>query len=169
MPDNATTGASAPMPRCMWCSAELPSDNETMCPSCGATLIGDGEPQVPGVTAIDAEAIVRAKATRAKPKGRILSWITGDFEDAATRPAPGSLAPPPLEVRREMLRLELEAEVANLQAEAEALAADAAVEQIDEREARAARAGNKGRPDAPAPSSSDEAAAAPSAEDQPPA
>jgi hypothetical protein len=39
------------------------------------------------------------------------------------------LAPPPVEVRREMLRLELEAQVANAQAEVEAMAADAAVEE----------------------------------------
>jgi hypothetical protein len=38
------------------------------------------------------------------------------------------LALPDVEVRREILRLELEAEVANLQAEADALKADAAIE-----------------------------------------
>src|SRR5262249_45565702 len=36
-------------------------------------------------------------------------------------------APPPVEVRREMLRLELEAQVANAQAEVEAMAADEAI------------------------------------------
>ena len=40
----------------------------------------------------------------------------------------GALAPPDADVRREILRLELEAEVANLQAEADALRAEAAVE-----------------------------------------
>jgi hypothetical protein len=40
----------------------------------------------------------------------------------------GALAPPDLDVRREILRLELEAEVANLQAEADALMAEATVE-----------------------------------------
>lgn len=54
MVDEATSGASAPLPRCMWCSAQLPSDSEVTCPSCGATLIGEGgESLVPGVTAID--------------------------------------------------------------------------------------------------------------------
>ena len=57
---------------------------------------------------------------------RLLSWITGEVPDDPESPAPpGSLAPPPPEVRREMLRLELEAEVAQLQAEVGALAADA--------------------------------------------
>jgi hypothetical protein len=117
----------------MWCSAVLPSAHETTCPSCGATLVGEGESAVPGLTAIDADAILRnaRSAGKSKPRGRLLSWISGEYEpeDAASAPAPGSLAPPPAEVRREMLRLELEAQVANAQAEVEALAADAAVEE----------------------------------------
>src|SRR2546423_7823153 len=119
MLDDVTAGASAPAPLCTWCSAELPSNHETVCPSCGATLVGDGEPQVPGLTAIDAEAILRnARATKAKPRSRLMSWISGDYDDEAEAAAtPGSLAPPPAAVRREMLRLELEAQVANAQAE----------------------------------------------------
>jgi hypothetical protein len=133
MLDEATTGGSAPAPRCNWCSAPLPSDHETVCPSCGATLLGDGDTaSVPGLTAIDAEAILRnARASKAKPRSRLLGWISGDYDDesAAAAAAPGSLSPPPADVRREMLRLELEAHVANAQAEVEALAADAAVEE----------------------------------------
>jgi hypothetical protein len=100
------------------------------CPSCGATLIGEGDTPVPGVTAIDAEAIVRGtRGTGAKPRSRLMSWISGEYDEEADKPAPpGSLSPPPPEVRREMLRLELEAQVANLQAEAGAIAAEAAVE-----------------------------------------
>jgi hypothetical protein len=131
MLDEATTGGSAPAPRCNWCSAPLPSDHEVTCPSCGATLLGDGDTSVPGLTAIDAEAILRnARAGKAKPRSRLLGWISGDYDDdaAANRAAPGSLAPPPADVRREMLRLELEAQVANAQAEVESMAADAAVE-----------------------------------------
>ena len=130
MLDDVTTDASAPLPRCMWCSAELPSDSEVTCPSCGATLIGEGDNPVPGVTAIDAEAIVRgARATRPKSRSRLMSWISGEYDEDTAKPAPpGSLSPPPPEVRREMLRLELEAQVANLQAEAGAMAAEAAVE-----------------------------------------
>jgi hypothetical protein len=130
MLDDVTTDASAPLPRCMWCSAELPSDHEVTCPSCGATLIGEGDTPVPGVTAIDAEAIVRGtRGTGAKPRSRLMSWISGEYDEEADKPAPpGSLSPPPPEVRREMLRLELEAQVANLQAEAGAIASEAAVE-----------------------------------------
>jgi hypothetical protein len=132
MLDDATAEATVPAPHCTWCSAELPSDHETVCPSCGATLLGDGETQVPGLTAIDAEAILRnSRAAKAKPRSRLMSWISGDYdEDAAAADAtPGSLAPPPVAVRREMLRLELEAQVANAQAEVESMAADAAVEE----------------------------------------
>jgi hypothetical protein len=132
MLDDATTAGAVPEPRCNWCSAPLPSDHEVTCPSCGATLLGDGDTAVPGLTAIDAEAILRnARAAKTKPRGRLLSWISGDYDDGGSGPAaaPGSLAPPPAEVRREMLRLELEAQLTNAQAEVESLAADAAVEE----------------------------------------
>jgi len=130
MLDDLADGASLPGPRCTWCSAELPSDHETVCPSCGATLVGDGEKQVPGLTAIDAEAILRnARAAKAKPRGRLMSWISGDYADESADTAqPGSLAPPPLEVRREMLLLELEAQVANAQAEVESMGATEAAD-----------------------------------------
>ncbi len=130
MSDDAST-AALPEPRCTWCSAVLPPDHGATCPSCGATLIGDGEPAVPGLTALDADAILRNARGGSKPKsrGRLLGWIGGDYEtETGEKSPPGSLAPPPVEVRREMLRLELEAQVANAQAEVEAMAADAAIE-----------------------------------------
>ena len=131
MLDDVTAGASTPLPRCMWCSAELPSDSEVTCPTCGATLIGDGESQVPGVTAIDAEAIVRGSRDKPRQRSRLMSWISGEYPEEE-QPAPaGSLSPPPPEVRREMLRIELEAEVANLQAEAGAIAAEHVVEAVE--------------------------------------
>jgi hypothetical protein len=129
MLDEATTGGAVPAPRCNWCSAVLPSDHEEVCPSCGATLLGDGETSVPGLTAIDAEAILRsARAAKSKPRSRLMGWISGDPDDGDSgAAAPGSLAPPPAEVRREMLRLSLEAQVANAQAEVESMAADEAI------------------------------------------
>jgi hypothetical protein len=130
MLDEATTGGSVPAPRCNWCSAVLPSDHEEVCPSCGATLLGDGETSVPGLTAIDAEAILRsARAAKAKPRSRLLGWINGDADDGTSpAAAPGSLSPPPADVRREMLRLSLEAQVANAQAEVGSMTADDAIE-----------------------------------------
>ena len=128
-----TPQPAAPQPRCTWCSAVLPSDHEPTCPSCGATLVDQGDGTVPGLNSIDADAILRSarSAARSRPRGgRLLSWISGEYaeDDDAAPTTPGSLAPPPAEVRREMLRLELEAQVANAQAEVEAMAADAAVE-----------------------------------------
>jgi hypothetical protein len=115
---------------CPWCSATYTGDPET-CPSCGAALAVDPttDSALPGLTAIDAAAIVRAKTPVARPRSRLLSWISGEYPDETSSVADaGALAPPDPEVRREMLRLALEAEVANLQAEADALIAEATVE-----------------------------------------
>ena len=119
---------------CPWCSANYAGDPET-CPSCGAALAVDPatDPALPGVTAIDAAAIVRAKTPVARPRNRLLSWISGDYpDDTPSATEAGALAPPDLDVRREMLRLELEAEVANLQAEAESIVAEHEVEAREE-------------------------------------
>jgi hypothetical protein len=132
MLDDATNGTSTPLPRCMWCSAVLPSNSEVNCPTCGATLIGEGDNQVPGVTAIDAEAIIRAgRDVKPRQRSRLMSWLSGEYPEEDEPAPPGSLEPPSADVRREMLRLELEAQVANLQAEAEAMAAEQAVDAVD--------------------------------------
>lgn len=115
---------------CPWCSASYTGDPEN-CPSCGATLSPDPaiDPSLPGLTAIDTAAIVRSKTPVNKPRNRLLSWISGEYPDdgVSTKDA-AALAPPDQAVRREILRLELEAEVANLQAEADAILAEAAVD-----------------------------------------
>ncbi|MDF2735748.1 MAG: hypothetical protein K0S97_2372 [Chloroflexota bacterium] len=116
---------------CPWCSATYTGERET-CPSCGAALTADpnADPSLPGLTAIDTAAIVRAKTPSPRPRNRIMSWISGEYPDegGGVPAEAGALAPPDLAVRREILRLELEAEVANLQAEADALLAEAKVE-----------------------------------------
>jgi hypothetical protein len=114
---------------CMWCSAPLASPDLERCPSCGAILTGDLAEPLPGVTAVDAAALVRGTPTSVRPRNRILSWISGAYpEDAETAADAKALEPPDPAVRREMLRLELEGEVANLKAEADALVAEAAAE-----------------------------------------
>ena len=118
---------------CPWCSAELHGPVSS-CPSCGATLAGDAEPSLPGVTAVDNDAIRAARMPAPQRRSRLLSWISGEDSGADEAPAPpGSLAPPPPDVRREMLRLELEAELTNLQAEAESIVSET---EADAREAR---------------------------------
>lgn len=130
MAEETSTGGAGDSAICPWCSATYISAPER-CPSCGATLVGDTalDPSLPGLTAIDAAAIVRAKQPVAKPRNRLLSWISGEFPEDGVAPGDAAaLAPPDVEVRREILRLELEAEVANLRAEADALLAEAQAE-----------------------------------------
>jgi hypothetical protein len=146
--DQSTPGA-ATAARCPWCSTEL-SAATTTCPTCGAALV-EPDASVPGVNAVDAEAISRStRLTTPIRRSRLLSWITGedDFEDDAPAP-PGSLSPPPPDVRREMFRLELQAEYASLQAEAESIVSEA------EAEARGAR---RAATEATPPAAEDESA-----------
>jgi hypothetical protein len=130
MVDETLSGGGSAASVCPWCSAPVAGAPQT-CPSCGAALDGElADPALPGVTAIDAAAIVRAKMPTPRSRSRLLSWISGDYPEEANAGGgdTAALAPPDLEVRREILRLELEAEVANLQAEADALRAEATVE-----------------------------------------
>jgi hypothetical protein len=146
---------------CSWCSAEV-TEGATECPSCGANLVADGEPNVPGVTAVDAASIIRSKSAP-QPRNRLLSWISGEYAtDVPSKAEAEAIAPPDLEVRREILRLELEAEVANLQAEADALRAEAAAEgrtiEALEPEAAEAEAADAAVPEAVAEAPAAEAA-----------
>jgi hypothetical protein len=129
MVDESLPGGESAASICPWCSATYAGAPEN-CPSCGATLEGEAtDPALPGLTAIDAAAIVRSKQATPRSRNRLLSWISGEYPEEAGAPGDAAaLAPPDLEVRREMLRLELEAEVAALQAEAEAIKAEATVE-----------------------------------------
>jgi hypothetical protein len=118
-------------PRCPWCSAPLPPGDHESCPSCSATLTNPAaaEPDIKGVTTLDPMAIIQARAEVARPRNRILSFITGEAPGETEKTAnPESLAPPALAVRREMRRLEIEAERADLEAETVALKTDVVVE-----------------------------------------
>ena len=128
MPDDVRPAAEAPAPRCPWCSAELTSSDLSSCPSCGASLQSEGEPQVPGVTAIDPVAVIEGSREPRRPRNRLLAWLSGDTEEPGPVGNRDALAPPDPAVRREMLRLQMEAELTSLSAEAEAIAADEAVE-----------------------------------------
>jgi hypothetical protein len=146
---------------CSWCSTEV-ADGVAQCPNCGANLVPDGDPNVPGVTAVDAASIIRSK-TNPQPRNRLLSWISGEYEaDLPSKAEAQAIAPPDDEVRREILRLELEAEVANLQAEADALRAEAVAEgrTIEALEDPAAESGEDGAPVAAAGEATADTAAA---------
>lgn len=128
MVDDIQPNAAAPVV-CAWCSAPLPTPGPDRCPSCGAILTGELAEPLPGITAIDAKALVRGAPTTVRPRSRLLSWINGDYPEDAISPADAkALELPDPAVKREMLRLELEGEVANLKAQADALVAEAAAE-----------------------------------------
>ena len=112
---------------CPWCSAARVPDSPT-CPSCGAILESDDERELPGLTAVD-HAALRAEPTKPTGRNRLLSWISGEYpEESPTPDEAQALQPPDPDVQREMTRLALEAEVANLQAEADSLLSEAVVE-----------------------------------------
>jgi len=110
---------------CPWCSAAVTAET-AVCPSCLAILRSDEEHDVPGVTAVDAAALL---ARRPPQRSRFLSWLGGDeVEPAATSTDVQAIARPDVDVQREILRLELVAKISNLQAEADSILSDALVE-----------------------------------------
>ncbi len=122
MTDDATTRApaaatdEASMPRrCPWCSELLPVDATVRCPSCNANLVAEGEARLPGLTEVETPSATKARLSDAPKRSKLLSWISGDLDDVPSGPmapnaAPDALALPPRDVRREMLRLQLQAE-----------------------------------------------------------
>ncbi len=111
---------------CPWCSAAVVPGSPT-CASCGAILESDEDRDVPGLTAVNLAAL--RPETKPASRNRLLSWISGEYPDEAPSASEAqALAPPDAEVQREIIRLELEAEVHNLQAERDALLSEAVVE-----------------------------------------
>ena len=107
-PAKKSPGETTP---CPWCSAAVPTD-AARCPSCGAALRDAAEGEVAGVTAIDPHAV--SKAARLRP-GRLAGWL-GAERTSESPDLSGKVEPPSDEVRREMLRLELAAIDAEIEA-----------------------------------------------------
>ena len=105
---------------CPWCSATVPVE-AALCPSCGAQLRETAEGDVLGVTQIDPSAVSRAR--RAKPR-RLTSWLTGDIATDDEVDAGGKVEPPSPDVKAEMLKMELAAIDAELEARAASAAAN---------------------------------------------
>ena len=122
---------TGPAPRCQWCSAELPAPDLPVCPSCGATLTSaTTTDDIKGVTTLDTEAILRARSEVTRPRGRLISFINGEVPvEVGGEKEAASLAPPDDAVRLEMLRLQIEAERADLEAEAVSMKTDVVLEQ----------------------------------------
>jgi hypothetical protein len=129
MPDESPVASTI---HCPWCSTESPVGTAT-CPSCGAALVAAGDPAVPGVTAIDTDAVLRAKSG-GKSRGGILGFLSGDSgekEDVPSAKELESLAPPNADVQIEMMRLELEAQRQRIEAEAGELQGELVLEEAE--------------------------------------
>jgi hypothetical protein len=103
---------------CPWCSAKV-SARAAKCPSCGASLRDAVEEDILGVTQIDPGAV--SKASRIKP-GRLATWLEAE-DTGSTADLGGHVEPPSKEVREEMLRLELAAIDAEIEAKKQAVEA----------------------------------------------
>lgn len=109
----------APIPLCPWCSATRPAADAASCPSCQARLLEETALEIPGVTAVD-PALLAAGAAPRKVKRTLASLLVGSDDDEIPPPSEAempALARPAADVRREMLRIELEARLASLKAE----------------------------------------------------
>jgi|SRR5215212_2878842 len=119
IPDAPATAA------CPWCSAKV-SGNPVACPSCGAALREATDADILGVTQIDPAAVSRA--SRVKP-GRLATWLGAESTDDGSAIG-GNVEPPSKEVREEMLRLELAAIDAEIEAKKNAAEAQKLVPEI---------------------------------------
>jgi hypothetical protein len=147
--------------RCPWCSAALPDATAAKCPGCGAQLMTTGaEPNLPGVTALDAEAILRARSEAGRSRSGILSFLTGNSDTPDSGGSPEAYAPPADDVRHEMLRLELAAATADAVADAVALKSEVLAERgihldqlgaVEEQAEAAYESEVEGRPVSPPP------------------
>lgn len=111
---------------CPWCSATVPVEAST-CPSCGASLRDGAQGDVLGVTQIDPSALLRRKGIKS---ARLAGWLGSDPAEQDT--LGGKVEPPSEAVRREMLRLELAAIDAEIEAKAREVAAEKALPPDDD-------------------------------------
>ena len=111
----AAAPATAATETCPWCSAKVATGIAT-CPSCGASLHDAVDGDILGVTQIDPAAVSRA--SRVKP-GRLATWLGAEPSDDSSSLG-GNVEPPSKEVREEMLRLELAAIDAEIEAKKQA-------------------------------------------------
>ena len=109
-----TQDGTAAERRCPWCSQVLPADATVRCPQCHANLVAGADARLPGLTEVEAPSATRARRAEAPRRSKLLSWISGEIDDDQGPPdgpsATDALAPPPRDVRREMLRLQLQAD-----------------------------------------------------------
>lgn len=106
------TPVEAPGPRCPWCSAVLAVGDLQNCPSCRAQLTGNADTALPGLTEV--QPVQKSAPLEAVKRNRLLAWISGEVLDDQITPAnmpaaAEAIAPPSADVRREIMRLQLQA------------------------------------------------------------
>lgn len=139
--------------RCPWCSAALRQTGLATCPSCGASLTETDAADVPGLTRIDPAAILRSRSPSQKSRG-LMGWLSGEYRDRSAEAEPkGTFEPPDDEVRREMLRMEVVA----LEARVEAQRAILELERAQRADAPADSGPDEPEPDEPSPGAADRA------------
>jgi hypothetical protein len=95
---------------CPWCSTKIPA-GAGACPNCGALVEGAIVPEIPGVTLVD------PKANLGPDEGRIpddldpKAWLQADHD--GTPASDAAFDPPSEQVRLEMRKMQLEAEIVN--------------------------------------------------------
>jgi hypothetical protein len=120
----ASSGETA---TCPWCSATVPVEAAT-CPSCGAQLRDAADGDVLGVTQIDPSVAMKSKRIKSRA---LASWLTGDTTSSDSD-SDAKVEPPSEEVRKEMLRLELAAIDAEIEAKRAAAEAQKALPPDDD-------------------------------------
>jgi hypothetical protein len=127
-PEIPSLPPAAPGARCPWCSAPIASPDDVTCGACGATLQGDAAIEIPGLTTIDGQHSWQAGAPRKVRRTFGVLFAGGDDIRRPSEADLPALAMPDAEVRREMLRLKLDAELADLTARAAAQAAERGIQ-----------------------------------------
>lgn len=110
---------------CPWCSATVPVE-ALVCPSCGASLRDAVEGEVLGVTHVDPAAVARTRRINTRNIATFLGVSDGP-DDVPV----GKVEPPSDQVRQEMLRLELAAIDAEIEAKRLAVEAQRALPAVD--------------------------------------
>lgn len=122
------TLAPANMPHCPWCSATLDAVDAARCPSCNAQLREETAAEVPGVTKVDLDAVLSSRKAPPRQSG-LMGWLSGSYPDEVVAPeAQREVSPPDDAVRREMIRMEIAAIEARVEAERAEWATELALE-----------------------------------------
>ncbi len=112
-------------PHCPWCSAALPDVEAASCPSCGARLVAPEGVAVPGVTELDSTFVTGGSLARNPRSSLNVPFLGGSDRHDPTPEELNAVAHPDVAVRREILRLELEARLLQLRNEARAMETEA--------------------------------------------